>query len=308
MSMTLAKFTFLDCDNKQHEINYRLIDTPLTERWLDIVRQNQHRSNNTLNGVFSNRTTSDIPELTNKINDLVRAINSEYDQILPVYESLDRKKLNYLHEYFELFGKRLSDTIFSTTLIDNFDQLNNTIHQCEHAMFNSPDKFGVFGLVFDMYPREIYEPLLEEHKLMMRSETLWGKIYLGYNTLGKDWLQVMRYNDLDIIKRDSVAPQIHFAAELWMNFSRDYEAGWWQTEFYKRVKSYPQEIQQKIPLDNLNKLALGRYLIGDVVIDDEFLSFDSNSDHWRINNHPCKSLWNRQVFSKFRHVIDFKII
>ena len=306
--MKLAKFTFLDCDDKQHVISYRLIDTPLTDRWIDLVQQNQARSENNLNGVFSNRILEDVPELTRIIMNLVNQINQEYDVQLPAYESLDRTRLNYLHEFFELFGKRLFSENFSSTLIDNFDRLNNTIHQCEHAMFNSPDKFGVFGLVFDMYPREIYEPLLEEHKLMMRSETLWGKIYLGYNTLGKDWLQVMRFNDLDIINRDSVAVQVHFAAELWMNFSRDYEAGWWQTEFYKRVKSYPPEIQQKIPLDNLNKLALGRYLIGDIVIDDEFLSFDSNPDHWQINNHSCKSLWNRRVFSKFRTVVDFKIV
>jgi hypothetical protein len=306
--MTQAKFTFLDCDDRQHVISYQLIDTPLTERWIAIVQQNQLRSTNRLNTVLSNRILEDVPELTREILNLVSQINSEYDIQLPAYESLDRTRLNYLHEFFELFGKRLSTQIFSHTLIDNFDRLNNTIHQCEHAMFNSPDKFGVFGLVFDMYPREIYEPLLEEHKLMMRSETLWGKIYLGYNTLGKDWLQVIRFNDLDVINRDSVAVQVHFAAELWMNFSRDYEAGWWQTEFYKRVKSYPPELQQKIPLDNLNKLALGRYLIGDVVIDDSFLSFDSNPDHWQINNHPCKSQWNRSVFSKFRTVVDFKIV
>lgn len=306
--MRYAKFTFLDCDNIQHGITYRLVDTPLTDRWVDLIEQNQRRPNNTLNGVFSNRTLDDVPELTNTINDLIKNINREYDQLLPVYDILDREKLNYLHEFFELFGKRLEIECFSEKLIHNFDQLNNLIHNCEHAMFNSPDKFGVFGLVFDMYPREIYENLLEEHKLMMRSEMLWGKIYLGYNTLGKDWLQVMRYNDLDIIDRDSVAPQTRFAAELWMNFSRDYEAGWWQQEFYKKVKTYPLEIQKKIPLDNLNRLALGRYLIGNVVIDDTFLSFDGNPDHWKINNHPCKPLWNRQVFRKFRKIIDFKLV
>jgi hypothetical protein len=305
--MEHAKFTFLDCDNVQHVITYRLANTPLTDRWIDLVEQNQRRQNNTLNGVFSNRILDDVPELTNTITALVKNINLEYDQLLPVYDVLDREKLNYLHEFFELFGKRLETEGFSETLIQNFDQLNNLIHNCEHAMFNSPDKFGVFGLVFDMYPREIYENLLEEHKLMMRSEMLWGKIYLGYNTLGKDWLQVMRYGDLDIIERDSVAPQTRFAAELWMNFSRDYEAGWWQQEFYKKVKTYPPEIQKKIPLDNLNRLALGRYLIGNVVIDDTFLSFDGNPDHWKINNHPCKSLWNRQVFRKFRQIVDFKL-
>lgn len=306
--MNVAKFTFLDCDGASHVLRYRLSDNPLTDGWIAVVKQNQIRPDNTLNAVFSNSTTNDVPRLSGIIHDLVVAINTEYDQILPVYDVMDREKLNYLHEFFELFGKRLTNEQFDYTLIDNFDRLNNTIHQCEHAMFNSPDRFGVFGLVFDLYPRGIYQPLLEEHKLMMRSELLWGKIYLGYNTLGKDWLQVMRYDDLDVIARDSVAVQVHYAAECWMNFSRDYEAGWWQEQFYKKVKTYPPEIQKKIPLDNLNSLALGRYLLGELIIDDEFLKFDPIPEHWTTNNHQSKALWNRQVFNKFIAIVDFEII
>lgn len=305
--MRYAKFTFLDCDDQQHIITYKLVDSPLTDRWIDLVYQNISNKNHTLNSIFSNKTIQDVPELTMIINKLIVDINLEYDQVVPIYQSLDRKKLNHLHEYYELFGKRDKDN-FNYSLIQNFDQLNNLIHNCEHAMFNNPTNFGVFGVIFDIYPRGIYELLLEEHKLMLRSELLWGKIYLGYNTLGKDWLQVIRYNDLDVIKRDSVAVQKQFATELWMNFSRDYEAGWWQGEFYRKVKSYPLDIQEKIPLNNLNDLALGRYLIGEIIIDQEFLKFDSNREHWKINNHKCKSDWNKLVFRKFRQIIDFKII
>jgi hypothetical protein len=53
---------------------------------------------------------------------------------------------------------------------------------------------------------------------------------------------------------------------------------------------------------------LGRFIIGDIVNDDEFLSFDPNQENWKINNHSCKRRWNHEVFSTFVEVIGFEII
>jgi hypothetical protein len=266
------------------------------------------RPENNLNGVFSNGTLNDVPRLTNEIMNLVKNINREYHTQLPIYDTVDNVKLNYLHEYFELFGKEVLTTKFSPTLCENFNQLNDTIHRCEHALCNHPDKVGLFGLTFDMYPRQIYEQVLEEDKLMLRPDSMWGKLYLGYNTLGKDWLQCIRYNDIDVIRRGAVAPQRRFAAETWINFGSDFESGYWMGEFYRRCRLLPPEVQKLIPLYNLNELTLGRFIIGDIVIDDEFLSFDPNQENWKINNHSCKRRWNHEVFSTFVEVIGFEII
>lgn len=304
--MTIAEFTFLDNKDLEHKILYKLIDSPLTQRWIDLININKSRPDNTLSGVFSNRTVNDVQKLTDDINQLVTNINQEYHIQLPIYEQLDNKKLNYLHEFFELFVK--DSNIYSDSLKLNFNDLNETIHCCEHAMFNRGDNLGVFGLTFDMYPRNNFDSIIEEDKLMLRSELLWGKIYLGYNTLGKDWLQCIKFNDIDVILRNSVAPQRRFAAETWINFGADFESGYWLTEFYRRVKLLPVEIQKLIPLDNLNELTLGRFILGDIIITDEFLKIDSNRNNWLINNHECKRKWTYEVFSTFRTVNNFRLL
>ena len=306
--MTIAEFTFLDNKDVEHKIQYKLIDSPLTQRWINLVNINQARPNNTLNGVFSNGTINDIQKLTDDINQLINNINQEYHIQLPVYDRLDNKKLNYLHEFFELFVKDSNFNSYSDSLKLNFNNLNETIHRCEHAMFNRGDNMGVFGLTFDMYPRNNFDTIVEEDKLMLRSELLWGKIYLGYNTLGKDWLQCIKFNDIDVIVRNAVSTQKRFATETWINFGADFESGYWLTEFYRKVKLLPAEIQKLIPLNNLNELTLGRFILGDIIITDEFLKFDNNINNWKTNNHKSKRLWNYQVFSTFRTVSNFRLL
>jgi hypothetical protein len=68
--------------------------------------------------------------------------------------------------------------------------------------------------------------------------------------------------------------------------------------------SLPTDLQDKVPIDNLNKLSLGRYLIGRVLVnDDYFLKYHNNINDWMTPNHPIKKKWNEEVFSKFRKVI-----
>jgi len=50
-----------------------------------------------------------------------------------------------------------------------------------------------------------------------------------------------------------------------------------------------------IPLDNLNKLSLGRYLLGEVIITDTFLTFHPVTSDWYVPNHICKLTWNKEM-------------
>ena len=54
---------------------------------------------------------------------------------------------------------------------------------------------------------------------MLFNPTLdWGWLYLGYNTLGKNWMSVSFDDDVDAVERNQIRPQRRFAAELFMNF------------------------------------------------------------------------------------------
>jgi hypothetical protein len=62
--------------------------------------------------------------------------------------------------------------------------------------------------------------------------------------------------------------------------------------------------RKNVSLDNLNKLALGRYVLGHVIITDEFLKFNPNISDWYVPNHKCKLEWNKQMIDADARVVD----
>jgi hypothetical protein len=75
-------------------------------------------------------------------------------------------------------------------------------------------------------------------------------------------------------------------------------------EMAKNEHVAAEELQTKVPINDLNKLSLGRYLIGTVIIDDRyFLKYHNNASDWNSPNHPIKKKWNEEVFSTFKEII-----
>jgi hypothetical protein len=148
---------------------------------------------------------------------------------------------------------------------------------------------------------------MEMDKLLLETGFSWGRLYLGYNTLGKDWLAVAKDNDVEVIVRDMVKPQKRFAAETWLNFNIDQEEQNRVSSFINWCNALPFDIRKKVPFNNLNQLTLGRFPIGDIVINDTFLKIDPNPDHWKTYRHDCKLQWNHKVLTTFRSVEDIRI-
>jgi hypothetical protein len=310
----ILKIELEDKLGNAHVLNYHIYDTPLSKKWADITERNLANPDHSIHGVFNNLTNKDIPEIFSKLTSIITDINKEYDKKLPIAESYDNKMLNYLHEEFEVFGGRLDEApkkliysalgkrTWSETLKNNFFALNESIHACEDALMDTDNTWGPAGILYDLHPLGIHEPVTEEDKLYLRPDFYWGKLYLGYNTLGKDWLNVYKDNDIEVIDREMVKPQRRYAAETWLNFCKDQDFIQKVTNFVKWCKSLPEHTQSKIPLNNINELTLGRFLIGELIIDDQFLKHDSVLRHWQTPGHPCKLKWNKTVLSTFRKV------
>jgi hypothetical protein len=294
-----------------HKLRYKIYHTPLSNRWVYVTKTSLANPKHYYNSVFNNSTIADVPEITNRINEIVSNINAEYDKQLPIYEVLDKPKLNYLHEEFEIFGERMDELSLkgkrTESLTKNFFALNEHIHVCEDAMITFPDKWGGFGLLYDIYPTGIHLNIQEMDKLMLEPYYTWGRLYLGYNTLGKDWMAVWKDNDIDVINRDMIRPQKRFAAEAWMNFNIDQTLSVKVGSFLHWCKSLPLETQKKIPFHNLNNLTLGRFAIGDLIIDETFLKVDPDPAHWNTYRHDCKLKWNHEVLTTFRTVERVRI-
>jgi len=308
--MTMMTITFLDKKRIKHRITYKLFKSNLTEKWVDIICENQRDHAKKIYTAFMNRTKEDIPELHKDIIDHVKKINLRYVKPLPLYEGkteLTLDDLNELHHLFEEYGDLYAETETNQILHNLFLQLNEKIHAYEHALEDKTIRFPEMSAVVDYYPQELFVDLQERDKLFLVSNHRWGELYLGYNTLGKDWLTASSDNDIDLVLRKSVRPQRRFAAEFWLNFTKDCDAGTKMELFEQWYDSLPPDAQESVPIDNLNELTLGKFILGEVYINEYFLKFDPNKNNWKASASDTQAKWNREVFSTFREIVSIDI-
>lgn len=308
--------TFVDCDGIDHELKFILYDSDLVKRWMDITKKNQVIPGQYINSRFTNISYNQISKVRQRLVDCLNRINSVYDEPLPLYEEiieLTTPELNYLHEEFERYGDRFEDLMktakwWSQTLHEDFLELNEIIHLHEDLLYVKKGEFPNMAVLFDYYPQGLHMPILERDKIWITAAMQWGELYLGYNTLGKDWVKVINDNDLEVIERNQVRPQERFAAEAWINFGPDSNGIWEYRNLEKWYMNLSEELQQKVPIDNLNKLTFGRFRLGKLLIDDEFIQrYGGDPIGYKLLSSDTKREWDENVFSKFVQLkkIDF---
>ena len=312
--MLNAYIIFLDKDNCEHCIPITVFDSRLGNIWADLVIKNQKfLSGKKIHSAFSNYTLKDLNYILNTLNEVSKKINQEYDRPLPIFSDstlLDTTVLNCLHEEFEFYGTRIDELSirldFSQKLHNNFLLLNELIHIIEDLVRSADGEsrpVPTMSVLIDFHPQSEFCEIKDIDKLYLRTDFHWGGIYLGYNTLGKDWLKVAHDNDIEVIERDMIKPQSRFSAESWINFGSD---DWLNHNIIKFEKWYNMlspDLQSKVPIDNLNTLSLGRFIIGHIVFDEYyFLKYHNNYSDWSSPNHPIKKKWNEEVFSTFRKI------
>lgn len=313
--MGKLKITFLDTRNQEHALTYRIYDSGLGRKWLDVLSRNQEFPEKYIHGTFYNVSSKNIPEIHAEIINTIKSINNVYHITLPLYEDcsvLNKVQLNYLHFMFEEHGDRIPELEAKgshrreTHLM--FLRLNELIHIYESALQNSPGVFPNMSIMFDYYPQTIFENIQPLDKLYIRSVYQWGELYLGYNTLGKDWLATAGDNDLDLVGREQVRPQERFAAEVWMCFRKDDHVISKSEFFEKWYNSLSPELKAKVPINSLSDMVLGKFIIGEVIIDNYFLNFDSDLSKWKLPYSNIKHQWNNEVFSTFKKISKIEIV
>jgi hypothetical protein len=303
--------TFKDNKGLRHTIPIMLYRTDLAKRWAVGVMYNQRINDKYIHSAFINQTYKDISKTQQQLNNVVEQINKEYDLILPVFadiNALDEITLNEMHRQYEVYGTRVDEGLIpSNSLHDNFLLLNELIHAYEDVLHGKNLPVPPMSVLVDYYPQTEFYPILERDKLHLTTQFMWGGVYLGYNTLGKDWLKVAHDNDIDVVKRGMVKPQTRFSAETWINFGPDDKDNYNKETFENWYLTLSEELQSLVPMDNLHELSLGRYQIGQVIInDDYFLKCHPNEQDWLSYNHPIKKRWNEEVFSTFTEIIEIR--
>jgi hypothetical protein len=326
MNQQHAIFHFKLANGELLKLRYKLAPTSLRDRWINIVNRRRNTKDK-LELKISNKTTKDLEDLMRTINEIIEKINEYYDKKLPIFKNVSEmggETLNHLHEEFELYGERHQQAFpvkvgevrnnsiwpgsyFREDFHNAWLKLNEYIHIIETAAM--PSHFPNFSCLVQYEPFERGDLLNPEDKLFLDTDFSWGQLYLGYNTLGKDWKDAAADNDLRLIANNQVKVQESFCSESWLNFSdhvsfhRREEMKFW--DWYKNLSS---DLKSKIPIDDMSQLALGRYYLGMIMFDEAFLKFHPRVEDWLVPYSELRRRWNLEVFSQIIEAVDIEII
>jgi len=249
---------------KELKLYYQLYDNPIQHIWQDI-----HKNTKSFKTGTSTGTT--LEELVILANELLKQVN------LPLLStSVTQEELNKLHNLF-----------VQAEINEVWSKLNTTVHMIECKLKSLfPDCQATFNFYAD--PNDKKYPIKEEYKLFLTPDKKWGSLLLGYDTLGKDYLDIASDGD-DLT---DLANQEFITSETLLTFDGDYSFDHNTVcQFYKWAK----KSNLNIPLNNLNELMLGRFALGNIIITDVFLDYHPIIGDWYMNNNKCRLLWNKHV-------------
>lgn len=298
----VLNITISNDQSEKLELYYSILDTDLSDRWINLVNEN-NRLNHQLRYNYQRiLDQSAIEQNFQEFRQNIDHINAHYDRKLTDIRNVEYLRsnqtiLNDLHEEFEIYGDRLESGYINETIHEAFLRLNEQIHNFE-SIYRRP----MCNCLVDFIPAGLHEDLKSEDFLLFDPTFQWGWAYLGYNTLGKHWTSTLIDQDIDVVKRGSVRPQQRFAAELYMNFStrdnlyktRFHLYNWWTKN------NFNQYINPEL---KLRELALGFIPIGRL-----YSFLPHKGEYTKITESINKEEWNVKVWSKYNRIVEFRII
>ena len=252
------------------DLYYHLFDNPVQHCWQDYW-QNILIEKSSIDSEFANQELASYIDQLNNYH-----LRLGFDKIT---NRPSRELLNELHNRF-VEDKDNPD----------WDTVNRLIHKIENNLvidWNSQIKFYC-GQIKPWVPIQPY------HKLFLSTEfSNWGTLYLGYETIGKDWADIAIDDDTgkDLAVQDTIGTETVMSFQTQAPYEKLIE-----NQFYKWYMK--NDSFMNIPIDNLNKLSLGRYLLGKVIVTEAFLDYEKNPLVWYMPNHNIKQKWNKDILSK----------
>jgi len=275
----------LDCGDKELSLYYKLNDNPVQHIWQDNLKR------------YTKLVT--VPADTRPVNEILQELNQLAESVdgTVIVEPVTHEQLNKLHA--EFVNSNQSNT---------WQRINTLIHKIEVKIDNPLREFNA-TFQFNADPDKSV-PLEEHHKHWLTTRNHhWGALLLGYSTVGKDWLDMWFDNDTTLVDINQLNVQKFIKTETLLIFEiEDLWDKFPENNFYKWYSSLDAEEQKKIPIAELNTLALGRYLLGEIIITQDMIDFHPTVSDWYVPNHACKLEWNKQVMGKVKQVKKIEFI
>ena len=248
------------------DLFYHLSDNPVQHIWQDI----HLNSTKIISGQNSGKTFKTLLDNLNRLC-IIENVN-------PLSSGLSQNDLNDLHNLYVQSNHN-----------QNWQKINELIHLLENKL---DDPLSEYDNSINFYSDNKKSVALEEeHKMFLTSDAIWGRLVLGYATLGKDWVVIPGDND----DRTDLELQKYITSEAYLSFSCEEPY-----PCFRELKTYNWAKSKNfyVPIDNLNKLNLGRYFLGQIIITDNLLDFHPCVNDWYVNNHSCKLNFNTYVLGE----------
>jgi hypothetical protein len=245
---------------------YHLNDNPVQHIWQQLHKDSDKFTMGVTHG-------KSLEDLLVELNKLLLTTNS------PVLESpVSQDQLNKLHNSFVEHSKNnpTVDELQINLLIHAIETKNNFLTEYDSStkFYKDTDNVRI--------------PIKEEYKLWLMNENKWGHLLLGFGTLGKSWNEIVKTDD----NLNDLNVQTTISSETIMIFNADFP---YLKTPEKRLYKWAKDSKYSVPLNDLTKMSLGLYLLGEIIITDDFLNFHPTVSDWYVPNHQCRLLWNRDV-------------
>jgi len=168
---------------------------------------------------------------------------------------------------------------------EDYDKLNRLIHTYEQFLSNqdSPRINSFFR-----FDGATTLPIENEDLLYFRMDRSFGDLCMGYNTLGKHWLEICGRGESDRI--NEIVTQQHINCEGYMLYRSAYETPFTVTKHF--VDWYKKNVNKPITLD----MALGYIVVGKLVMPLE----------WNNVYNLDRDIWTRML-SKYKNIVSVEL-
>jgi hypothetical protein len=270
------------------KLHFIILKNRVANIWLSLLEKAKYENKKVVSNYRKKYSEAEKEINFVKFLSVIETINSHYDIQLPAPDSrydCNDALLNVLHQHFEDYGNRIDTLIeenkFNQSVHDSFLTLNDLIHTLQA-------KRELRLCTTDFYPYISEKINLEdEDYFLFTPDRGWGWLYLGYNTLGKNWMDMAADNDSYKIE-SRIQPQNQFSSEFSMDFNLDkflhgrrirfYE--WWQRNKLSE-KFNPAMILSQAAFGNIPLCFFIGYTQSDVFyMVNEFSKEEFNSNIW----------------------------
>ena len=234
------------------------------------IRQ-QHTDESTLDLATEMNT---IISTVNELNEDCQ-ISTDLNLDLEVAPHLQVKKLNTLHEIFQLYTEKHGTGINETQEL--LERVNILVHMMEAGPVEIDQVFFVAKQEGPIH-NELDLDMTDEDHMERKPNALWGVLEMDYHTVGKDLGACFYTDDIELIKSGELRQQTQLTPSIAANFMTSPEWGKptnktdtiEQDKFYTWCKENKLDdyIDYTDPVYRIGRMRLGEisqdYVIGDI--------------------------------------------